>query len=299
MSIKWKDFLEKKAYSSENAPQSQTGFDRITDGIMSKYVKPGIKRVLSEIPGGTLIPSVRRQSENDAQQKFDKWYGSLPIERKNRFNEVFVQPGMWAPGQREEIVRREFRDMPGGMNEQLQQIALSTIAGMRPGSLNPAWMSATKEQWMKSIVGKLNKSQTRMLEPSQIGKARKRGLVVPRLNDLRSRLVSQKHKAERLIEYISDNNSGVVPENFQSAINDRVSSLDSRLSRLLEYDKMRRRKPLPIDTQIASTEKTIKTLEEKLKRMRPTDRIEETERTIIFAKARLRRLIEEKKNASR
>lgn len=298
MSITWKDFIEKKAYNTENAPQSTTGFDRISDSIISKYVKPGIKRVLSEIPGGTLIPSVRRQAESDAQKRFDKWYGALPTERQNRFNEVFAQPGIWAPGQREEIVRREFGDMPGGMNEQLQQTALATISGMRPVSVNPAWMAATRDQWMKSIVAKLNKSQTRLLEPAQIGKARKRGLVVPRLNDLRSRLVSQKQKAERLTEYISDNNSGVVPENFQSAINDRVASLDSRISKLLEYDKMRR-KPLPIDTQISATEKSIKTLQEKLKRMRPTDRIEETERSIISYKAKLRHLIKEKNNASR
>lgn len=283
MSITWKDFLEKKAYSPENAPQSQTGFDRIADGIMSKYVKPGVKRILSEIPGGTLIPSVRRQVENDAQQRFEKWYGALPEERQKLFNEVFVQPGLWAPGQRDAIVRKEFADMPGGMDEHIRQSAIASVAGMRQGTVNPAWMAATREQWMKSIVRKLNKSQTRLLEPAQIGKARKGGRVVPRLNDLRSRLVSQKQKAERLTEYISDNNSGVVPENFQRAMNDRVSSLDSRLRKLLEYEKMRRSKqPLPIDTRIAAAEKRLKTLQDKLKKMRPTDRIEETERSIVL-----------------
>lgn len=157
MRTTWRDFV-KSAFSVENAPQSRTGFDRILDSVISKYVKPGIKRVLSEIPGGTLIPSVRRQAESDAQQRFEKWYSTLPMERQKRFHEVFVQPGIWAPGQREAIERLEFQDMPGSSSERMREIALSAIAGGRIKPYRPliGRLSSVADipKWKNALGGK-------------------------------------------------------------------------------------------------------------------------------------------------
>lgn len=184
MDMKWRDFI-KLGETAENMPQATTGFDTLSDNVFSNYIKPGIKRVLAEIPGGTLIPSVRRQAERDFQERFDKWYSGLTPERQQRFYDVYFRPGLWDRDQHRRIGMTEFPDIPGGLNDQTLNMVMSMAAGIKPyrpmlsklpGKASGATAKALKRQGISpnADVQGLVQSELRRIEDylgSEIGSA--------------------------------------------------------------------------------------------------------------------------------
>lgn len=107
----------------ENQPQSRTGFDRLFDSAARK-VKEAALTAASDIPFMDRIPAVREQAEKNYSRRFMDWYGGLDDKRKQRFLDVFVRPGLWGKGQREQIAMNEFPGLPGGPKERMVETAM-------------------------------------------------------------------------------------------------------------------------------------------------------------------------------
>jgi hypothetical protein len=120
----------------EHQPIKNTpGFSRLESQLRSKLAVGG-KRLLAGLPFGDRIPAVKAQAEKDFNDRFDKWYNGLSDERKERYHQLFeTESSIYDPVQRENIVRREFSDMPGGPVEQTRMLALSFAAGGGSGGV--------------------------------------------------------------------------------------------------------------------------------------------------------------------
>lgn len=80
------------------------------------------------VPGATYIPAVRRQMDENLNNRFNEWYNSLPDERKQRLHELYKdETSLWGPGGRDLYLRREFEDMPGGPAERERDRRVATL----------------------------------------------------------------------------------------------------------------------------------------------------------------------------
>jgi len=138
----------------ENQPQSRTGFDRLFDSAARK-VKEAALTAASDIPFMDRIPAVREQAEKNYSRRFMDWYGGLDDKRKQRFLDVFVRPGLWGKGQREQIATSEFPGLPGGPKERMVETAM--MAAIPVGRIG---------------VGRSSKITTLSLKPTSAGTAR-------------------------------------------------------------------------------------------------------------------------------
>lgn len=132
-----------------SAQSSAPGFERAENAV-----KLLAKRLLAEVPGGTLIPAVARQREIDERARFEEWYKALPQGAKDEFKTLYFESGIWNPelldGARAEFDRTYV--MPGGDTERRRRMVAETVATMGAGRIATVGRDLTRTKWFADLA---------------------------------------------------------------------------------------------------------------------------------------------------
>lgn len=131
------------------APSSVPGFERAEEAM-----KLIAKRLLAEVPGGTLIPAVARQHEIDERARFEEWYKALPQEARDEFKTLYFESGIWSQdhikGAREEFDRAYV--IPGGDTERRRRALAEAVAATGAGRVAEIGRGLTRTKWFSDLA---------------------------------------------------------------------------------------------------------------------------------------------------